>query len=110
MSKPDSNQPQNRQVRIEIKDDVADGTYANISFIASNTAEFILDFARFLPGNSRGKVVSRVVMSPTHAKAFLKSLNEAVERYEKQHGAISAESVNKNIGFAIDQDKDKTIN
>lgn len=100
-------QQQNRQVRIEIKDDIADGTYANISFIASNTAEFILDFARFLPGNSRGKVVSRVVMSPIHAKAFLKSITEAVERYEKQHGTISAESVNKNIGFAIDHDKGK---
>ena len=90
MSESPNNQPQNRQIRIEIKDDIADGTYANISFIASNNAEFILDFARFLPGNSRGKVVSRIVMGPIHAKAFLKSLNEAVERFEKQHGTITA--------------------
>ena len=107
MTQQAANQPQNRQIRIDIKDDVADGTYANISFIASNNAEFILDFARFLPGNTRGKVVSRVVMGPIHAKAFLKSLTEAVERYEKQHGTITAESINKNIGFAIDQDKEK---
>ncbi|MBN1294131.1 MAG: DUF3467 domain-containing protein [Candidatus Latescibacteria bacterium] len=110
MSKLPNNQPQNRQVRIEIKDDIADGTYANISFIASNNSEFIFDFARFLPGNSRGKVVSRVVMGPIHAKAFLKSLNEAVERFEKQHGIITAENLNKNIGFAIDQDILKDIN
>ena len=107
MTQQTSNQPQNRQIRIDIKDDVADGIYANISFIASNNAEFILDFARFLPGNTRGKVVSRVVMAPIHAKAFLKSLSEAVERFEKQHGTITAESINKNIGFAIDQDKSK---
>ena len=107
MTQQPANQPQNRQIRIDIKDDVADGTYANISFIASNNAEFILDFARFLPGNTRGKVVSRVVMGPIHAKAFLKSLSDAVERFEKQHGTISAESINKNIGFAIDQDKGK---
>lgn len=106
MAQKAGSQPQERQIKIEIKDDVADGTYANIAFIASNNSEFILDFARFLPGNTRGKVVSRVVMGPIHAKAFVKSLNEAVERYEKDYGAISSESINKNIGFAINENKE----
>ena len=106
MAQQTGSQPQERQIKIEIKDDVADGTYANIAFIASNNSEFILDFARFLPGNTRGKVVSRVVMAPINMKAFTKSLNEAVERFEKDHGAISSENTNKNIGFAINQDKE----
>ncbi len=101
MSQKDGNQPRERQIKIEISDEVADGIYANTAFIASNKSEFILDFARYLPGNTRGKVVSRVVMNPINAKAFLKALSESVERYEKDYGAISAESVNKNIGFAI---------
>jgi len=96
-----------RQVRIEIGNDVADGVYANLAFIASNNAEFILDFARYLPGNTRGKVVSRVVLGPMHAKGLLNSLGEAVDRYEKKHGAISPEQSHTNIGFQVNADRQR---
>jgi len=102
MPKKNEQQPA-RQVRIEIDNAVADGTYANIAFIASNNSEFILDFARFLPGNTRGKVVTRVVLHPIHAKSLLKSLGEAVDQYEKKFGSITTESMNKNIGFQINR-------
>jgi len=62
---PKKPQPPERQVRIEIDNAVADGVYANLAFIASNNSEFIFDFARFLPGNTRGKVVSRIVLAPS---------------------------------------------
>jgi hypothetical protein len=101
MAKQSENQK--RQIRIEIGDDVADGTYANLAFISSNNSEFILDFARFLPGNTRGKVASRVVLTPIHAKAFMKSLTDSVEKYEKNFGQINADSTDKNIGFQINQ-------
>lgn len=106
---PETNEqhPQNRQVPIEIDNSVADGIYANIAFIASNNAEFILDFARFLPGNTRGKVMSRIVLNPIHAKSLAKSLTEAVVQYEKNFGSISAESINKNIGFQINRVEQK---
>ena len=93
--------PQEHQVRIEIQDEIADGVYANLSFITANNSEFILDFARFLPGNSRGKVVTRVVLSPIHVKAFLKSLSESVENHEKNHGTITPDNPPKNIGFKL---------
>ncbi len=101
---PESQPQQQHQIRIEINDSVADGVYANISFISSNNSEFVLDFARFLPGNTRGKVLSRVVMNPIQAKAFLKSLSEAVESFEKTFGDISPDSLHKNIGFRINQE------
>jgi len=101
MAEPRDDKPRQRQVRIEIDDAVADGVYANLAFITSNKSEFIFDFARFLPGNTRGKVVSRVILGPVHAKAFLKSLAETVERFEDKHGAISPEPVHKNIGFEV---------
>jgi hypothetical protein len=107
MSQEDGNHSRERQIKIEISDEIADGIYANTAFIASNKSEFILDFARYLPGNTRGKIVSRVVMNPINAKAFLKALSESVERYEKDFGAISAETVNKNIGFAINTENGK---
>ena len=108
MSKPPEDRPRPHQVRIEIDDAVADGMYANLAFISSNNSEFILDFARFMPGNTRGKVVSRVVFGPIHAKAFLKSLTESVENYEKKFGPIKAAKTDKNIGFHINpEEKEK---
>jgi hypothetical protein len=98
--------PGEHQINIEIDDSVADGNYANISFIAANNSEFVLDFGRYLPGRSKGRIVTRVVMSPIHTKAFLKSLTEAVEKFEKNVGPISPDLANKNIGFRINSDKE----
>ena len=110
MPKPQENKPPERQVRIEIEDKVADGVYANLAFITSNNSEFIFDFARFLPGNTRGRVISRVILGPIHAKGFLSSLTDAVERYEKKFGTITPEQSHKDIGFKVDdvQSKDKS--
>ena len=106
MQKQNETHGQSRQVRIEIDDAVADGTYANLAFISNNNSEFILDFARFLPGNTRGKVISRVIFGPIHAKALLKSLNESVTQFEKKFGPIKSESLDKNIGFHINSEKE----
>lgn len=104
MSTKPENHIQENQIRIEINDATADGIYANLAFISTNDSEFVLDFARFLPGNTRGKVLSRVVLNPIHAKMFLKSLTDAVENHEKTFGAISQGSAPKNIGFKINQE------
>ncbi len=101
MQKPPELPPQERQIRIEIDDSVADGIYANLAFISSNNSEFVLDFARFLPGNTRGKVLSRIILGPIHAKGLLKTLQDAVDNFEKTNGDISPESSQKNIGFDI---------
>ena len=101
------NKPAEQQVRIEIDDTVADGIYANLAFIASNNSEFILDFARFLPGNTRGKVIARVVLGPNHAKALSASLNDSIQRYEKKFGTIAPEQDHKNIGFQVNTDTPK---
>ena len=108
MTKPPDNKPSEHQVRIEIEDNIADGIYANLAFITSNNSEFILDFAKFLPGNTRGKIISRIILGPIHAKAFLKSLTESVERFEKKFGTISPESSDKNIGFQVNSERSKS--
>ena len=38
----------NGQLQIELKEDVAQGTYANLAIITHSTSEFILDFVRVL--------------------------------------------------------------
>jgi hypothetical protein len=62
--------------------------YANLARIAHAPAEFVLDFARLLPGDGKATVTARVVMSPVALKLFSQALNENLARYETGFGAI----------------------
>jgi hypothetical protein len=63
--------------------------YANLARIAHAPAEFVLDFARLLPGDPKATVTARVVMSPVALKLFAQALNENLARYESMFGSIN---------------------
>jgi len=90
MSQPPAPTPQGpkQQLPIELPDEVAEGLYSNLMFITHSPSEFVLDFARVLPGNRKGKVYSRVVMTPQHAKALSELLQRNVALFEETHGTI----------------------
>ncbi len=77
------------KIKIVISDQQALGTYANFASIVHNFAEFILDFGRVVPGREEVQVVSRIVMTPVHAKQLLRALNENVAIYERSYGVIA---------------------
>ena len=77
-----------QQINIQIDDDVGSGEYANFVVITHSPAEFILDFTRLLPGMPKAKVNSRIIMAPSHAKAFMKALTDNIDKYEKKYGEI----------------------
>ena len=83
----DENQKKN-QINIELKEEVAQGTYSNLAIITHSTSEFVLDFVRVMPGVPKAEVKSRVILTPEHAKRLLKALQENVDKYEKMHGPI----------------------
>jgi hypothetical protein len=76
------------KIKIAVSDQQALGTYANFASIVHNFAEFIIDFGRIVPGREEVQVVSRVVMTPIHAKQLLRALTENVAIYERANGAI----------------------
>lgn len=76
------------QLQIELKEDIAEGTYANLAIIAHSTSEFVFDFVRMMPGVNKAKVKSRVVMTPEHAKRLALALQDNLMRYEAQFGEI----------------------
>ena len=76
-------------IKVEIRDDVAPGIYANIALIAHTPVEFILDFGANLPLKEGVQVNSRIIMCPEHAKRLLLALQENVENYEQKFGTIS---------------------
>ena len=93
-----SEQEQNKQMNIELSEDVAQGIYSNLAIITHSHSEFFIDFAGMAPGLPKAEVKSRIIMTPEHAKSLLMALQENVARYEANFGKIrQVEPGNKNF-------------
>lgn len=85
----DQNQnDQDGQLNIELPEEIAEGTYSNLSVITHSNSEFVVDFIQMMPGVPKAKVKSRVVMSPQNAKRLLRALQDNVMKFEKSFGTI----------------------
>mgnify|MGYP002684336080 CR=1 FL=1 len=84
----DQSNAQPSQLNIEISEEVAEGTYANLAIITHSHAEFVIDFVNVMPGTPKSKVKSRIIFTPQHAKRFMKALAENVQKYESVNGPI----------------------
>ncbi len=88
-----------QKIEIEVHNDIALGIYSNLAFISNNENEFIMDFVFAHP--PKGQLGARVIMSPAHAKRFLKALQENVAIYEKKVGPIKEAPEPPKFGFDI---------
>lgn len=79
---------QQGQLQIELPQEVAQGEYANFAIITHSSSDFVIDFARVLPGMPKTQVKSRVILAPEHAKRLLGALQENIIRYEREFGPI----------------------
>lgn len=77
------------QLNIEISEEIAEGHYSNLAIITHSHAEFVIDFVNVMPGTPKSKVKSRVILTPQHAKRFMKALTEYVNRFEQLNGKIA---------------------
>ena len=82
------NDQKQQGLQIELTPDVAQGEYANFAIITHSSSDFIIDFARILPGLPKANVKSRVILAPEHAKRLLGALQENIMRYEREFGPI----------------------
>lgn len=96
----DNNEPTGQQLDIELGEDVAEGTYSNLAIITHSNAEFIVDFIRLLPGIPKGRVKSRIILAPQHAKRLLMALGENVSKFEDAFGEIPLDEMNHS-GFPL---------
>jgi hypothetical protein len=67
------------QINIELSEEIAEGTYANLAIITHSSSEFVLDFIRVMPGVPKAKVKSRIILTPEHAKRLLTALEDNIE-------------------------------
>ena len=85
----DQQQPQEQnQLNIEISEEMAEGEYANLAIITHSHAEFVVDFVNVMPGTAKSKVKSRIILTPQHAKRFMKAITENIMRFEQANGII----------------------
>ncbi len=82
------NQPQKKEIGIELTKETAAGNYSNLAIITHSNSEFFIDFARMMPGLSKAQVVSRIIMTPEHIKRLYLALRDNINKYESQNGEI----------------------
>jgi len=76
------------QVNIELTEEIALGVYSNLAIITHSPSEVVSDFVQMMPGMPKGKVRSRVIMTPQNAKRFMRALIENIQKYEQSFGLI----------------------
>lgn len=91
-------QPQ--QIQIKATDDELKGRFASAAQIGHQSDHFVIDF--FMVAPPAGQLVSRVVLTPGHAKGLIEALTEQVKQYEANFGKVKAKPDNKGIGFKAD--------
>ncbi len=92
--------PKPQQLNVELPQEVGEGTYANLALITHSPSEFIIDFARMMPGLPKARVQARMIMTPQNAKALYRTLEMNIRRYEEVHGEIKLPGGGgKEIGF-----------
>lgn len=79
---------QENQINIELSEEVAEGTYSNLAVITHSNTEFVLDFIRLMPGVPKARVKSRIILTPEHAKRFIRALEENLDKFEALNGRI----------------------
>ena len=79
-------------LKIEMSPDKAAGQYANLAVITHGPNDFFIDMICVCPGpgQSKGIVQNRTVMTPENAKQLLVALEENIRKYEEVFGRISA--------------------
>jgi hypothetical protein len=94
--------PPGQPVQVEIGEKESEGIYSNLALIAHSPSEFIIDFARMLPGLPKAKVFARIVMTPQHAQMLHNALKENLGKFESRFGKINTpgrEDSARGLGF-----------
>jgi hypothetical protein len=84
----DENQPVQPHLDIELSEEIAEGIYSNLAIITHSHAEFVIDFVNVMPGTPKSRVKNRIILTPFHAKRFMKAIIDNVKKFETSNGVI----------------------
>ena len=91
-----------QQIQVELREPESEGIYANLAIISHSPSELIIDFARVMPGVQKARVLSRIIMTPQHAKMMQKALTDNIKKFESQFGEVKLQGKEDRdqIGFS----------
>jgi len=75
------------ELKINIPEKVQSAVFSNVAQVNATDREVVIDFAFVQPNTNQGIVVSRVALTPEHAKALRDVLINLLKRYEKSETA-----------------------
>jgi len=91
------------KIEIKIDESVASGIFSNFANISHSPDEFVIDFlfVNPTPPPGFGKLASRIILTPGHAKRVLQALSENIRKYEERFGEIKALQTPESIKNSI---------
>ena len=105
MDNPSQDKKKKHQIKIELEDNIGQGEYVNFAIVTHSPAEFVMDFIRVLPGMTKSKVKSRLIMAPMHAKTLMQALQDNIQKFEGKFGEIKTPSKDSTSpGFKLPDD------
>jgi hypothetical protein len=81
------------ELKIQVDEKTAEGTYVNFLSVFHNRAEFVMDFGRIVPGKPEARIMARLLTNPIALKQVVQTLAENLDRYERSFGPIPTEPV-----------------
>lgn len=87
------------QIQINASEDELKGRFSNVAQVNHQSDHFVVDFFMLAP--PAGQLVSRVAITPSHAKQLVKVLAEQIKIYETTFGKIKVnpDETEHKIGF-----------
>jgi hypothetical protein len=92
--------PGEKKISVDIDDAIAQGVYSNLVLSNFRKEECILDFVFIQPHVPKGKILSRVVLSPRNAKHLAQILSKNVSDYEDKFGTLNDNNQFPGINFS----------
>ena len=88
-------------IEVNLDEQTAQGLYSNLVISNYSQEEFLLDFLFLQPQSNKGKVRSRVIMTPANAKRLAVALDTLVRDYESKFGVLKDNRLGPDVRFSI---------
>ena len=90
----------NKNLNIELSEEIAEGVYANLAMIAHSSSEFVIDYIRLMPGVPKAKVKARIGNRQSMQKDFYmrwkkisKSMKRLLEKLKRMSSHLSSQLI-----------------
>lgn len=87
-------------IQVQTDEQTMIGKYSTMAQVTHTAEEFWIDFYAMLPNPQIARLLSRIIVSPEHAKRLRNAIQDNIQKYEEKFGTIDeARAPIPNIGL-----------